>query len=112
MLPTTYDAFGNFDPTGTTGTVNNSITYAGYQYDSETKLYYLNARMYDPKIARFLQEHTYISDHNDPLSLNLYTYCHNNLLIYYDPTGHAIEGYNHPVLLPWGWTVMILVVLI
>jgi hypothetical protein len=41
-----YDAFGNIDPTGTTGTVNNNITYAGYQYDSETGLYYLNARMY------------------------------------------------------------------
>ncbi len=24
----------------------------------------------------------------DPLSLNLYTYCHNNPLIYDDPTGH------------------------
>ena len=40
-----YDAFGNI--TDTTGSVNNSITFAGYQYDEETGLYYLNARMYD-----------------------------------------------------------------
>jgi RHS repeat-associated protein len=73
-----YDAFGNIDPTGTTGDVNNNITYGGYQYDEETGLYYLNARMYDPKIARFLQEDTYAGNPNDPLSLNLYTYCANN----------------------------------
>lgn len=70
-----YDAFGNI--TEQTGDVNNNITFAGYQYDSETGLYYLNSRMYDPKIARFLQEDTYRGDPNDPLSLNLYTYCHN-----------------------------------
>jgi hypothetical protein len=44
--------------------------------------------MYDPKTARFLQEDTYTGDSNDPLSLNLYTYCANSPLVYYDPTGH------------------------
>ena len=47
--------------------------------------------MYDPKVARFLQEDTYTGDINDPLSLNLYTYCHNEPLMYWDPTGHK-EG--------------------
>jgi len=91
-----YDAFGNIKEqkyytasgTETTTPINNSIMYAGYQYDKETGLYYLNARMYDPKIARFLQEDTYSGSINDPLSLNLYTYCSNNPLIYFDPTGH------------------------
>ena len=82
-----YDAFGNV--ISRTGTVNNSILYAGYQYDAETGLYYLNARMYDPVTARFLQEDTYRGNPNDPLSLNLYTYCANNPLIYCDPTGHS-----------------------
>lgn len=81
-----YDAFGNI--TESIGNVNNNITYAGYQWDEETGLYYLNARMYDPKITRFLQEDTYLGDPNDPLSLNLYTYAANNPIIYYDPTGH------------------------
>ncbi|MDD4403001.1 MAG: hypothetical protein PHI24_14430, partial [Desulfitobacteriaceae bacterium] len=82
-----YDAFGNI--TESSGSTSNPYRYAGYQYDAETGLYYLNARMYDPKIARFLQEDTYRGDPNDVLSLNLYTYCANNPLIYYDPSGHA-----------------------
>ncbi|MCX7747527.1 MAG: S8 family serine peptidase, partial [Clostridia bacterium] len=51
-----YDAFGNpvdsgtkyYDANGnlTASAVNNPFGYAGYQYDKETGLYYLNARMY------------------------------------------------------------------
>ena len=81
-----YDAFG--DILEQTGAVESPILYAGYQYDPETGLYYLNARMYDPKIARFLQEDTYRGSLNDPLSLHLYAYCFNNPLRYFDPTGH------------------------
>ncbi len=84
-----YDAFGNIIEM--TGNADNNIMYAGYQYDEETKMYYLNARMYDPKTGRFLQEDTYGGNPNDPLSLNRYTYCANSPLIYYDPTGHIFE---------------------
>ena len=84
-----YDAFGNI--LESTGNADNTILYAGYQYDEETGLYYLNARMYDPVIARFLQEDTYKGDPNDPLSLNLYTYCTNNPITYDDPTGHWLH---------------------
>ena len=51
-------------------------------------MYYLNSRYYDSKIARFLSEDTYTGDTEDPLSLNLYTYCSNNPITYIDPTGH------------------------
>lgn len=81
-----YDSFGNI--LDQTGEVDNSILYAGYQYDEETGLYYINARMYDPVTARFLQEDTYLGNINDPLSLNLYTYCLNNPHKYVDPSGH------------------------
>jgi RHS repeat-associated protein len=74
-----YDAFGNI--LAQTGTVNNSILYTGYQYDKETGLYYLNARMYDPITARFMQEDTYTGEYSDPLSLNLYAYCNNDPLM-------------------------------
>ncbi|MDD2401929.1 MAG: RHS repeat-associated core domain-containing protein [Clostridia bacterium] len=84
-----YDAFGNI--LESSGDTYNPIRYAGYQYDEETGLYYLNARMYDPKIARFLQEDTYCGNPNDQLSLNLYTYCQNEPLMYYDPSGHFGE---------------------
>jgi len=81
-----YDSFGNI--LEQTGEVSNSILYAGYQYDEETGLYYINARMYDPVTARFLQADTYAGSLNDPLSLNLYTYCLNNPHKYVDPSGH------------------------
>lgn len=87
-----YDAFGNI--LEETGSVDNPIRYAGYQYDKETELYYLNARMYDPKIARFLQEDTYRGKRNDPLSLHLYAYCVNNPIKYYDPTGRTAARAN------------------
>ena len=85
-----YDAFGNI--LEQTGSASNSILFAGYQYDAETGMYYLNARMYDPVTARFMQEDTYTGQNNDPLSLNLYTYCHNEPLMYSDPTGHKYAG--------------------
>jgi hypothetical protein len=47
--------------------------------------------MYDPVIARFLQEDSYRGDINDPLSLNLYSYVKNEPLMYDDPTGHFFE---------------------
>ncbi len=82
-----YDAFGNIK--GQTGTADNPIRYAGYQYDEESGLYYLNARYYDSLTARFITEDTYRGQANDPLSLNLYTYCLNNPNKYADPSGHA-----------------------
>ena len=81
-----YDAFGTL--VEVTGDADNSITYAGYQYDKESGLYYLNARYYDSTTARFLTEDTYAGKANDPLSLHRYTYCANNPLRYTDPDGH------------------------
>lgn len=81
-----YDAFGNI--LEETGTQDNPYRYAGYMYDEETGLYYLNARYYDAKIARFLSEDTYRGSAVDPLSLNLYAYCHNEPIMYIDPDGH------------------------
>ena len=89
-----YDIFGN--PTLTVENYLNSIRYAGEFYDAETGLYYLRARYYDPYIGRFISEDSYWGEDNNPLSLNLYTYAHNDPLKYIDPTGHAVvEGaYN------------------
>ena len=81
-----YDAFGGIleEQEG----FENQYKYAGYAYDAETGLYYCNARYYDPKTARFISQDTVAGDPNDPLSLNRYTYCVNNPLRYYDPSGH------------------------
>lgn len=45
------------------------------------------ARYYDPSMGRFLNEDTYEGQIDNPLSQNLYTYVHNNPLIYSDPSG-------------------------
>ena len=67
--------------------------YAGYQYDSETGLYYVNARYYDSTTGRFITEDTYAGKYCDPLSLNRYTYCHNNPLRYTAPSGHGFFSF-------------------
>ena len=87
-----YDAFGNV--VEKSGVVDNPYLYAGYRYDEELSLYYLLARFYDATIARFMQEDTYGGRISDPLSLNRYTYCLNNPLIYWDPTGHIVTPWD------------------
>jgi RHS repeat-associated protein len=90
-----YDAFGVHREQD--GGDSNPYRYAGYMFDTETGLYYLKARFYDPELARFLQEDTYRGNMSDPLSLNLYAYVRYNPLTYWDPTGHAyINSDTHP----------------
>ncbi|WBW98149.1 RHS repeat-associated core domain-containing protein [Oceanirhabdus sp. W0125-5] len=81
-----YDAFGNELNIDSNDT--NPFRYGGEYFDKETGLYYLRARYYDPKIGRFTTEDSYWGKDSDPLSLNLYTYCHNNPIIYVDPSGN------------------------
>ncbi len=85
-----YDIFGN--PTLTIEEYENSIRYAGEFYDSQTGLYYLRARYYDPYIGRFISEDSYWGEDINPLSLNLYTYCTNDPIQHIDPSGHWQEG--------------------
>ncbi len=84
-----YDEWGNVIQQKET--VSNEFKYAGELYDAETGLYYLKARYYDPKIGRFLNEDSYEGQINNPLSMNVYTYVHNNPLVYTDPSGHSVD---------------------
>ncbi len=81
-----YDEFGNL--TEETGDFDNDIKYAGEFYDSESENYYLRSRYYDPSVGRFTQQDTFLGVDDNPLSLNRYTYCHNNPIVYVDPNGH------------------------
>ena len=52
-----YDAYGNCTIlSGSNVTIANAnpFRYRGYYYDEETKLYYLNARYYNPDWCRFI----------------------------------------------------------
>src|SRR5208283_678153 len=50
----TYDSFGNI--VATTGSVSNPFRYTGREFDSESTLYYMRARYFDPATGRFLSE--------------------------------------------------------
>ena len=63
--------------------VNNTITFTGRRYDSESGLYYYRNRMYSPNLGRFISK--------DPKEyidgMNLYAYVKNNPLKYLDAMG-------------------------
>ena len=66
----------------------NSLRYRGYYYDSESGLYYLNTRYYDPSICRFVNADGYVSTGPNSADLNMYAYCDNNPVNKFDPTGN------------------------
>jgi RHS repeat-associated protein len=68
----------------------NAFRYCGEYYDAETGTIYLRARHYNPNNGRFTQRDSFAGKQGDPLSLNLYTYCHNNPVYYSDPSGHFV----------------------
>ena len=84
-----YDIFGNI--LYQLESKQNPYKYSGYYYDDDTGYYYLRSRYYDPKIARFISEDTVTGQYNDPLSLNLYTYCQNDPITYDDLNGHWLH---------------------
>jgi RHS repeat-associated protein len=67
---------------------DNPFRYCGEYWDKETGTIYLRARYYNPVIGRFITEDSYWGEASDPLSLNLYTYCHNDPINLFDPSGH------------------------
>lgn len=89
-----YDAWGNLtnssDTSGTKASTINPFTYRGYVYDSQTKLYYLNARYYNPATGRFLSEDPTSADSEDVLSVNPYVYGDNDPINNVDPSGEFV----------------------
>ena len=69
---------------------DNAFRYCGEYFDAETGTIYLRARYYNPTIGRFISRDSVTGEKTDPLSLNLYTYCHNTPIIGTDPSGHVL----------------------
>ena len=89
----TYDSWGKVvnitgSLAGTVGEIN-PFRYRGYYYDTETELYYLNSRYYDPETGRFIN-----ADGEMPgigstsIGYNLFAYCRNNPVNMNDSDGN------------------------
>ena len=88
-----YDAWGNIKDTKGEPTIReiNPIRYRGYVYDTETSLYYLQSRYYDPFAGRFLNADIYCdTGTSTPLSTNMFAYCENNIINKIDPSGYWV----------------------
>lgn len=103
-----YDAWGNMTYHASSGTPdvmvaaysllgNNMITYRGYYYDYNLKMYYLQSRYYCPQWGRFLNadnvrvlEPTVGELHG----ANLFAYCNNDPINRIDPYGSASYTYR------------------
>ena len=90
-----YDAWGRILSTTGTGAntigVYNPFRYRGYYYDTETSLYYLNSRYYDPNICRFINTDIYINSNGELVGFNMFAYCINNPVMYHDVFGDKPE---------------------
>ena len=87
-----YDPFGkilNLSSLTTIGKLN-PFRYRGYYYDTESNLYYLNSRYYNPEIGRFINadDIDYLGADSSPLSYNLFAYCLNNPVNRFDVNGN------------------------
>jgi len=91
-----YDAWGNhwetINPTDPIVQLN-PFRYRGYYYDTDTNLYYLNTRYYDPETGRFLNPDDptmLFTESKTTFGANLYQYCYSNPIAYTDPSGEGI----------------------
>ena len=81
-----YDSFGNEVKPDSKD--DNPFRYCGEYYDHETGEVYLRARYYQPAVGRFLTRDSYTGQEDEPESLHLYTYCGNDGVNAWDPSGH------------------------
>ena len=65
----------------------NPLRYRGYVYDTDSGLYYLQSRYYDPDTGRFINADVYCDTGNSVLSTNMFAYCENNPIVNLDTDG-------------------------
>ena len=74
-----YDPFGNLL---STPTIYNPKLYIGRDdvlYDTETDLYYMHARYYDPEAGRFIMKDPVEGSLSNPITQNSYIYIYYSL---------------------------------
>ena len=80
-----YTAYGSLS--NSSGTVSTPLLYTGQYRDSESGLYYLRARYYDPATAQFLSK-----DPAAAITMAPYSYVTNNPPNRRDPSGRCVPG--------------------
>ena len=94
-----YDSFGN--EVKPEKKDENPYRYCGEYYDKETEEVYLRARYYQPSVGRFITRDTYTGESDESLSLHLYTYCENDSVNAWDPSGHYKIKMKHINGMKW-----------
>ncbi|MBW8308473.1 MAG: RHS repeat-associated core domain-containing protein, partial [Candidatus Paracaedibacteraceae bacterium] len=88
----TYDTWGKLITTtgslASTIGVKNPYRYRGYRYDTETGLYYLQSRYYNPEWGRFVNADGFSGDVGTELSHNIFIYSYNNPVNLMDSNGY------------------------
>ena len=91
-----YDAWGVCTIISDSSNCNiatvNSYRYRGYYYDTETKLYYIQTRYYDPAVGRFINaDYMYFWDiDKSSFATNQFHYCNNDPINNVDRNGKLI----------------------
>lgn len=105
--PTAY----NYDPYGnrTSSSSSTDFEYKNQETDTETGLYYLRARTYDPTLGAFTSHDPVSGDLKNPQSQNGYDYANDNPINGSDPSGKqflltGIGGIFNPINI-WNWLV-------
>ena len=83
-----YDAWGNVLSQSGSMASTNPLRYRGYYHDSETGFYYLQSRYYDPAMHRFINADSYASTGQGFIGTNMFAYCHNSPVAFYDTEGN------------------------
>ena len=110
----TYDAWGYTDVQPSKWSYYNlafklkkvsPFAYRGYCYDTDTELYYLQSRYYNPEMGRFVNaddSQIAIITQGDILGSNLFAYCNNNPVNMMDYSGY----YNRSAIVSYAktWT--------
>ena len=85
-----YDVFGAIR--AQTGGGSNYWLFTGEQRDSDSSLYFLRARYYDPATGRFLAQDPLLGSLGDPKTQNRYSYVVGNPVNRTDPSGLIVAG--------------------
>jgi RHS repeat-associated protein len=111
----TFDSFGN--QTASAGSLTNPFRFAGREFDTESNLYFMRARYFDPASGRFINEdpigfaggevgfYVYVGndpiDLTDPFGLRPLTDCEKKKLAPYIPKIDLDKADLHEGKVPW-----------